>query len=71
MTTRSVTLKFLAVAAVSLICLGMFPAFAQEMGDPVTIEKDRILIPGTNISETDQAEGLCERKSWQAARHPE
>lgn len=54
MTTRSVTLKFIAAAAVSLICLGMFPAFAQDMGDPVTIEQDRILIPGTNISETDQ-----------------
>jgi hypothetical protein len=54
MKTRFVTLKFLAVAAVSLICLGTTRAFAEEIGDPVTIEKDRILIPGTNISETDQ-----------------
>jgi hypothetical protein len=54
MTTRSVTLKFLVAATISLICLGMFPAFAQDTGDPVTIEKDRILISGTNISETDQ-----------------
>jgi hypothetical protein len=54
MTTRFVKLKFIAVAAVCLACLGTFPAFSQDIGDPVTIEKDRILIPGTNISESDQ-----------------
>jgi hypothetical protein len=51
----TVNLKYLAVAAISLACLGTFPAFAAEgTGDPVTIEKERILIPGTNISESDQ-----------------
>jgi hypothetical protein len=51
----TVNLKYLAVAAINLACLGTFPAFAAEgTGDPVTIEKDRILIPGTNISESDQ-----------------
>jgi hypothetical protein len=47
-------LKFIVVATVCLACLGTFPAFSQDIGDPVTIEKDRILIPGTNISESDQ-----------------
>ncbi len=55
MKPQFVNLKFIAVAAVTLACLGTFPAFAAEgTGDPVTIEKDRILIPGTNISESDQ-----------------
>jgi hypothetical protein len=51
----SVNLKLIAVTTISLACLGTFSAFAAEgTGDPVTIEKDRILIPGTNISESDQ-----------------
>jgi hypothetical protein len=54
MTTRLMKLKFIVVATVCLACLGTFPAFSQDIGDPVTIEKDRILIPGTNISESDQ-----------------
>ena len=55
MKPQFVTLKFIAVAAVTFACFGTFPAFAAEStGDPVTIEKDRILIPGTNISESDQ-----------------
>ena len=55
MKPQFVTLKFIAVAAITFACFGTFPAFAAEStGDPVTIEKDRILIPGTNISESDQ-----------------
>ena len=55
MKPQFVTLKFIAVAAMMFACFGTFPAFAAEStGDPVTIEKDRILIPGTNISESDQ-----------------
>jgi hypothetical protein len=55
MKPQFVNLKLIAVTAVTLACLGTFPAFAAEgTGDPVTIEKDRILIPGTNISESDQ-----------------
>ena len=53
MTTRSLTPKFLA-ATVALLLLGILPSFAQDTGDPVTIERDRILIPGTKISEPDQ-----------------
>ena len=55
MKPQFVTLKFIVVAAIMFACFGTFPAFAAEStGDPVTIEKDRILIPGTNISESDQ-----------------
>jgi hypothetical protein len=50
----TVHLKYLAVAASSLACLGTFAALAEEASDPVTIENERILIPGTNISENDQ-----------------
>jgi hypothetical protein len=54
MKSLSVTLKFSAAAAIALACLGTCPAFADSTSDPVTIEKNRILIPGTNISENDQ-----------------
>jgi hypothetical protein len=54
MKSLSVTLKFSAAVAIALACLGTFPAFADNTSDPVTIEKNRILIPGTNISESDQ-----------------
>jgi len=55
MKPQFVTLKFIVVAAITFACLGTFQTFAAEAtGDPVTIEKDRILIPGTNISESDQ-----------------
>ncbi|MEN3370198.1 MAG: hypothetical protein V7609_2341 [Verrucomicrobiota bacterium] len=54
MKSLSVTLKFIAAAAIALACLGTFPALADSTSDPVTIEKNRILIPGTNISESDQ-----------------
>ena len=55
MKPQFVTLKFITLAAITFACFGTFPAFAAEAtGDPVTIEKDRILIPGTNISESDQ-----------------
>jgi hypothetical protein len=47
-------LKFIAAAVIALAGLGTFPAFADNTSDPVTIEKNRILIPGTNISESDQ-----------------
>jgi hypothetical protein len=47
---------FIVLAAVSLAVLGTIPAFAEETGDAVTIEKDRILIPGTKISEKDRGE---------------
>ncbi|PYX28292.1 MAG: hypothetical protein DMG80_16740 [Acidobacteria bacterium] len=47
---------FIALAAIVLTFLGPIPAFAEDTGDPVTIEKDRILIPGTKISEKDQRE---------------
>jgi len=45
---------FIALAAVSLAVFGTIPAFADEKGDAVTIEKDRILIPGTKVTEKDQ-----------------
>ena len=45
---------FIALIAVSLAFLGTIPAFADEKGDAVTIEKDRILIPGTKVTEKDQ-----------------
>ena len=45
---------FVVLAAVSLAFWGAIPAFAEETGDAVTIEKERILIPGTKISEKDQ-----------------
>jgi hypothetical protein len=48
--------SFIVLAAVCLALLGTIPAVAQDTSDPVTIEKDRILIPGTNISEKDQRE---------------
>ena len=55
MKPQFVTLKFIVVAAITFACLRTLPALAAEgTGDPVTIEKDRILIPGTNISESDQ-----------------
>ncbi len=54
MKPQSVNLKFVVAAAIALACLGTFPAFAESTADPVTIEKNRILIPGTNISESDQ-----------------
>ena len=47
---------FIALIAVSLAFLGTIPAFAEDTGDAVTIEKERILIPGTKISEKDQRE---------------
>jgi hypothetical protein len=47
---------FIVLAAVSLTFLGTIPAFAEEKADAVTIEKDRILIPGAKISEKDQRE---------------
>jgi hypothetical protein len=46
--------KLIAVAAMTLVSLGRFSALAESTSDPVTIEKNRILIPGTNISESDQ-----------------
>jgi hypothetical protein len=46
--------SFFILATVSLSLLGATRAIAQDASDPVTIEKDRILIPGTNISEKDQ-----------------
>jgi hypothetical protein len=45
---------FIVLAAVSLAVLGTIPAFAEEKGNAVTIEKERILIPGTKITEKDQ-----------------
>jgi hypothetical protein len=45
---------FVVMAAASLIILGASGAVAQDIGDPVTISKDGILIPGTNLSEKDQ-----------------
>jgi hypothetical protein len=53
MKTRLLRL-FIVLAAVTVVCLGTTPAFAEEPNDPVTIEKDRILIPGANITEKDQ-----------------
>ena len=47
---------FIALITVSLAFLGTIPAFAEDTGDAVTIEKERILIPGTKISEKDQRE---------------
>ena len=55
MKTRSMR-WFIVLAAVSLTLLGTIPAFAEDTGDAVTIEKDRILIPGTKVSEKDQRE---------------
>ena len=47
---------FVALIAVSLAFVGTIPAFAEDTGDAVTIEKERILIPGTKITEKDQRE---------------
>jgi hypothetical protein len=45
---------FILSAAVSLAFLGTSRALAQDTTDPVTIERDRILVPGSKFSEKDQ-----------------
>lgn len=48
---------FVGLIAVILAFLGTIPAVAAEDSvDPVTIEKDRILVPGTNFSDKDKRE---------------
>jgi hypothetical protein len=53
MKTRVVK-SFIALVAVGLSVLGPSRVVAQNLGDPVTIGSEGILIPGTNISEKDQ-----------------
>ena len=53
MKTRSMK-SAIALTVAILTGLGTLPAFAQDTGDPVTIEKERILVPGTKITEKDQ-----------------
>jgi hypothetical protein len=48
------TKHFIICTAIGLALLGTSRAIAEDASDPVTIEKDRVLIPGTNISEKDQ-----------------
>ena len=56
MKTRSTT-WFIVLIAVTLAFLGTLPAFAAEDSvDPVTIERDRILVPGSNFSDKDKRE---------------
>jgi len=50
------TRLFIVPAAIILTFVGPLKAFAQDTGDPITIEKDRILISGTKISDKDQRE---------------